>query len=119
MTGWAFGSFVRRGAISGVARTALSILAFPSETLDADIIYQMTRSAMEVFADAGSAGGSNSTVARTTEAWTAMLRSSAADGAIDAKTKEIITYALVILHRCGPCLQVHHEKALDMGITPE
>ena len=60
-----------------------------------------------------------STVARTIDAWTAMLRSSAADGAIDAKTKELITYALVILSRCGPCLRAHHDKAIKMGLTPE
>ncbi len=70
-------------------------------------------------ARAKSATDGNSTVASTIEAWTAMLRSSADDGAIDAKTKELITYALVILHRCGPCLRIHHEKALKMGITPE
>jgi selenide,water dikinase len=60
-----------------------------------------------------------STVARTLDAWTAMLRSSAADGAIDAKTKELITYALVILSRCGPCLRAHHDKAIKMGLAPE
>jgi selenide,water dikinase len=60
-----------------------------------------------------------STAARTLEAWTSMLKASAADGAIDAKTKELITYALVILSRCGPCLKLHHEKALKMGLTPE
>jgi AhpD family alkylhydroperoxidase len=60
-----------------------------------------------------------STAGRTIEAWTAMLRSSAADGAIDAKTKELITYALVILSRCGPCLRAHHDKAIKMGLAPE
>jgi selenide,water dikinase len=65
------------------------------------------------------AGDDKSTAGRTIEAWTAMLRSSAADGAIDAKTKELITYALVILSRCGPCLRGHHDKAIKMGLTPE
>jgi len=65
------------------------------------------------------AGDDKSTVARTLEAWTSMLRSSAADGAIDAKTKELITYALVILSRCGPCLRAHHDKAIKMGLAPE
>ena len=32
---------------------ALSILAFPSETLDGEIMYQMLRGAMEVLAEAG------------------------------------------------------------------
>jgi len=67
----------------------------------------------------GAAGDDKSTVARTIEAWTALLKASAADGAIDAKTKELITYALVILGRCGPCLRLHHDKALKMGLSPE
>jgi AhpD family alkylhydroperoxidase len=70
-------------------------------------------------APASAAADDKSTVGRTLEAWTAMLRSSAADGAIDAKTKELITYALVILSRCGPCLRAHHDKAIKMGLTPE
>jgi AhpD family alkylhydroperoxidase len=48
-----------------------------------------------------------------------MLKATAADGAIDAKTKQLITYALVILSRCGPCLRLHHEKALKMGLTED
>jgi alkylhydroperoxidase/carboxymuconolactone decarboxylase family protein YurZ len=26
---------------------------------------------------------------------------------------------LVILSRCGPCVRIHHEKALKMGLTPD
>jgi AhpD family alkylhydroperoxidase len=73
----------------------------------------------EQAAKPATAADDKSTVARTIDAWTAMLRSSAADGAIDAKTKELITYALVILSRCGPCLRAHHDKAIKMGLTPE
>lgn len=40
-------------AMGGEPRTALSILAFPSETLDAEIMYQMLAGAMETLADAG------------------------------------------------------------------
>jgi selenide,water dikinase len=65
-------------------------------------------------ADAG-----NTAAARSQEAFAAMLKASAAGGAIDAKTKELMTYALVILSRCGPCLKVHHEKALKMGLTSD
>ena len=39
-------------AMGGVPRTALSVLAFPSESLDIEIVYQMTRGAMDVFAQA-------------------------------------------------------------------
>jgi selenide,water dikinase len=73
----------------------------------------------EQAAKPATAGDDKSTAGRTIDAWTAMLRSSADDGAIDAKTKELITYALVILSRCGPCLRAHHDKAIKMGLTPE
>jgi selenide, water dikinase len=40
-------------AMGGEPRTALSILAFPSETLDGQIMYEMLAGAMEVLAEAG------------------------------------------------------------------
>jgi selenide,water dikinase len=40
-------------AMGGEPRTALSVLAFPSETLPGEIIYQMLAGAMEVFKEAG------------------------------------------------------------------
>ncbi|HXR09025.1 MAG TPA: selenide, water dikinase SelD [Candidatus Acidoferrum sp.] len=40
-------------AMGGVPRTALSVLAFPSEKLPGEIIYQMLAGAMEVFKQAG------------------------------------------------------------------
>jgi len=39
-------------AMGGVPRTALSVLAFPSETLDKEIMYLMLKGAMEVLRDA-------------------------------------------------------------------
>ena len=33
------------------------------------------------------------------------------------KTKELITFALVVLSRCGECVKFHRAKALAMGIT--
>jgi selenide,water dikinase len=40
-------------AMGGAPRTALSILAFPSETLDGEIMYRMLKGAMETLAEAG------------------------------------------------------------------
>jgi len=40
-------------AMGGEPRTALSILAFPSETLDGEIMYRMLKGAMETLAEAG------------------------------------------------------------------
>ncbi len=40
-------------------------------------------------------------------------------GALDAKTKELITISLVIIEKCLPCLDSHYDKAKGMGITIE
>ena len=40
-------------AMGGVPRTALSILAFPSETMDGELMYRMLAGAMETLAQAG------------------------------------------------------------------
>ncbi len=61
----------------------------------------------------------NTTAGRSQEAFAAMLKATAAGGAIDATTKELITYALVILSRCSPCVRIHHDKALKMGLTED
>jgi selenide,water dikinase len=60
-----------------------------------------------------------STVGPTLRAWTAMLRASSGAGALDEKTKELITFSLVCLARCGSCIRAHYQKATGMGITPE
>ena len=71
--------------------------------------------------DSGVAAGADgeSTVPRTLEAWVAMLRASSGGGLIDERTKELITFALVVHARCEPCVAAHYEKAVGMGITPE
>ena len=51
------------------------------------------------------------------ETFAAFMKSSAAAGKVDARSKELITFALVVLSRCGPCLKFHKKKALEMGIT--
>ncbi|MDJ0764984.1 MAG: selenide, water dikinase SelD [Myxococcota bacterium] len=46
-----------------------------------------------------------------------LMQSAGSAGLLDEKTKELITFALVLLSRCEPCLAVHFEKARNMGIT--
>ena len=47
------------------------------------------------------------------------MKSVAAGGEIDAKTKELITFALIILARCEGCFDIHYKKSLEMGITQQ
>jgi len=68
---------------------------------------------------AAPAQAATSSADKAQDAWTALLRATAEAGALDGKTKELITFALVILARCGPCVRVHHKQATRMGITPE
>ncbi len=50
-------------------------------------------------------------------AFAEFMQVAASDGAIDARTKEIIQFALVIFSRCAPCFRAHYAKARKMGIT--
>jgi AhpD family alkylhydroperoxidase len=48
-----------------------------------------------------------------------LMQSVGAAGVLNGKTKELINFALVLLAKCDPCLDIHMEKALNMGITQE
>jgi len=45
------------------------------------------------------------------------MKSATAAGKIDERTKELIVFSLVVLSRCGPCIDAHLKKALEMGIS--
>jgi selenide,water dikinase len=60
-----------------------------------------------------------STAAESLQAFGQLMRSSAGDGAIDARTKELINLALVLHARCQPCVRAHLAKARKMGIGQE
>jgi len=40
-------------------------------------------------------------------------------GAVDARQKELVVYALSVLAKCGSCIKMHYQKAVSTGITPE
>ncbi|NLF32908.1 MAG: selenide, water dikinase SelD [Planctomycetes bacterium] len=50
-------------------------------------------------------------------AFGAFMRATGASGAIDARTKELVNFALTVVQRCGPCVKAHLAKARAMGIT--
>jgi len=51
------------------------------------------------------------------QAFEALMAAAGAAGAIDARTKELIHFALVVQARCGPCAAFHLDEARKMGIT--
>ncbi|MBN1982092.1 MAG: selenide, water dikinase SelD [Chitinivibrionales bacterium] len=59
-----------------------------------------------------------STNTESLKAFSQFIYATTSDGAIDSQTKELITFALVVLSRCERCVAVHREKALSMGISP-
>ncbi|MCP4375179.1 MAG: selenide, water dikinase SelD, partial [bacterium] len=70
-------------------------------------------------AAAAVSGDVEGTNANSLQAYGTMIRVTNADGVIDAKTKELINFSLVVAARCGPCIKAHIRRALKMGITQE
>ncbi len=64
-------------------------------------------------------GGGNvaSSAAESQRAFGALMRSVQATGALDAKTKELVLFGLVLQSRCEPCLEAHYARARELGIT--
>ncbi len=66
-----------------------------------------------------SATGGASTTLDAKKAFGSLMQSAGAAGMLDERTKELITFALVVMARCGPCVEAHLAKAAKMGITRE
>ncbi len=56
-------------------------------------------------------------VANAEAAFGAFIDSATAGGKVDQRAKELVTFALVIMARCEPCIAYHYDKAIGMGIT--
>jgi AhpD family alkylhydroperoxidase len=50
-------------------------------------------------------------------AFGALLAAAQAPGALDARTKELILFSLVVYSRCTPCFAAHRQKARELGLT--
>ncbi|MFW5841144.1 MAG: selenide, water dikinase SelD, partial [Planctomycetota bacterium] len=61
------------------------------------------------------AGASNAS--QTSQAFGQFMSAASAGGAVDAVSKELVAFALVVQSRCEPCVQAHLEKARSMGIS--
>jgi AhpD family alkylhydroperoxidase len=55
----------------------------------------------------------------TMNAFYAMAKSAGADGALDAKTKEMIALAIGVTQRCDGCIGFHSKSLANMGATRE
>jgi selenide,water dikinase len=68
-------------------------------------------------ADAFVTGTDTCTTGESQQAFGALMRAVQAGGALDAKAKELILFALVVQSRCTPCFEAHYQKARGLGIT--
>jgi AhpD family alkylhydroperoxidase len=67
----------------------------------------------DIFARENTAG----TASESQRAFGALMRAVQSGGAIDAKAKELILFALVIQSRCAPCFDAHLQRARELGLT--
>jgi selenide,water dikinase len=68
-------------------------------------------------ADVFATASQTSTTAEAQRAFGALMRAVQAPGVLDAKTKELILFSLVVYSRCTPCFAAHRAKARDLGLT--
>lgn len=68
---------------------------------------------------AGCAAGVGGTSASAADAFASMIKATSAAGRLDARTKELIVFSLVVQSRCGSCVTHHARKALQMGISQD
>ena len=68
-------------------------------------------------ADVFGADSPPGSLAQAQRAFGELMRSVQAPGALDAKTKELILFSLVVFSRCAPCFAAHYQKALGLGLT--
>jgi AhpD family alkylhydroperoxidase len=57
--------------------------------------------------------------AESRKAFSALMRAVQEAGALDARTKELILFSLVVYSRCSPCFEAHYAKARELGLMPE
>ncbi len=54
-----------------------------------------------------------------TKAFGAFMSATSTGGKVDARTKELVNFALSVITKCKPCVITHRKKAVKMGISPE
>jgi AhpD family alkylhydroperoxidase len=52
-------------------------------------------------------------------AFAALSDAAAAPGALDAKTKELITLGIAVVNRCDECITIHVQDAVEAGATKQ
>ena len=87
------------------------------ETLASDCCSDAPAESSSCCSSAAATTDPSSTAGASLEAFGKLMTSAGADGVIDAKTKELMAFALVVQGRCKPCFAFHYKRALSLGIT--
>lgn len=58
-------------------------------------------------------------IPETAKAFTELRDATYKDGALDSKTKELISIAASVLMRCEECIEIHTTRARKHGVTDE
>ncbi len=126
VTGWTIGKVVDKSdgrilvTLSGQPASVVPVGEIADELPDHSDAKKPAHSAeccAEFFGDSPSGGESVAHEAQ--KAFGSFMQSVGTAGLLDERTKELITFALVVMARCGPCVEAHLEKAAKMGITRE
>lgn len=75
------------------------------------------RDMLNAFTGGLDAFGADAASAPTVEAFMGLLGADYADGALDTKTKELISIGIACFSRCVYCIVFHTYKALEAGAT--
>lgn len=105
-------SGVTIGQVTGPSSGHIDVVSGAPDSKE-QIIMSTVEHAAGCCADAGKQG----TAGEITRTFGAFMRATTSAGVLDARTKELITFSLVVLCRCAPCLQAHLRKAKEMGIS--
>jgi AhpD family alkylhydroperoxidase len=58
-------------------------------------------------------------IPEVTQGFSQMVKSATEEGALDTKTKELITLGIAIANRCEGCIGFHTQKLISLGVTRE
>lgn len=108
-------SWATIGVVTGASDGRIELVNTLHDSMEGMI---MPESTVSHSADCCSAASANaSTASETAKAFAAFMKLAGGNGTIDARVKELITFALVIQSRCAPCLRAHLAKAAQLGIS--
>ena len=120
ITGWVVGKFTQTSP-SGIhlcrSGAAPSSLSPESASTTMNVPPDPEPHAADCCAEVFSPSNKSTPAAEAERAFGALMRAIQQGGALDARTKELILFSLVVLSRCGPCVRAHLKKAREMGIS--